>query len=116
MSESKHGHGVQKRSAKASLHEDAQEFANTQQNLLLNLLSFSIGSIWYGKLKVKDKGNLNKILRTAQKLGAKVISLDKLYNKNVLQRVKIIADEQHSLNDNFIFLRSSKRLTASATY
>ena len=52
-----------------------------------SVLCFSV-VIWYGKLKVKDKGKLNKILRTARKLGARVTSLDNLYNKNVMQMVK----------------------------
>ena len=80
------------------------------KSVIESVLGFSI-AIWYGKLKVKDKGKLNKIVRTARKLKAKVDSLDGLYNKNVIQMVKkIMADEQHPLYSNYVFLRSGKRL------
>ena len=84
------------------------------KSIIESVLCFSI-TIWYGKLTVKVEGKLKKIVRTASKMKTKVTSLDDLYDRNVIQTVKkIIADEQHPLNDNYVFLRSGRRLALPA--
>ena len=80
------------------------------KSIIESVLCFSI-TIFYGKLTVKDKGKLKRIVRTARKMKAKTTSLDELYDSKVIQIVhKIIADEQHPLHHNYTFLRSGRRL------
>ena len=51
-------------------------------------------------------------MRWACKLRVKVISLDDLYIKDVMQMVmEIMTDEHHPLHDNYVFMRSGKILT-----
>ena len=77
---------------------------------LCHVVSFAL-SIWYGKLTCKDKNKMKKIVKTAGRLQAKTVSLDELYNRNVMKQVdKIMNDVNHPLNCHYTFLRSGRRL------
>ena len=52
-------------------------------------MSFSI-TVWYGKLTSKDKNKMKKIVETASRRKAHTVSLNDLYNNNVMKQVGYI--------------------------
>ena len=79
------------------------------KSVIESTLCFGLTTL-YGCLTVKNK-KLKKVVRIAGKLGVKVTKLDDLYSRNVLCTTrKIMNDNTHPLNDNYVFLRSGKRL------
>ena len=80
------------------------------KSVIESVICFSI-TTWYGRLTVKDKSKLRKIVKTAGRLGAQCSSLDELYYKYVTSQTrKIMDDVNHPLHNNYIFLRSGRRL------
>lgn len=80
------------------------------KSVVESALCFGLSTL-YGGLTVKNKNKLKKVVKIASKLGANVTSLDDLYFRNVLCTAKKIMDDNtHPLNDNYVFLRSGKRL------
>lgn len=80
------------------------------KSVIESTLCFGLTTL-YGCLTVKNKRKLKKVVRIAGKLGVKVTTLDDLYSRNVLCTIrKIMNDNTHPLNDNYVFLRSGKRL------
>ena len=88
-------------------------FDNTfiQSVLTSNFLS------WYGNLSLQDKNKLNKLVKIAGKVCCvNLDSLDTLYNKRVIKKVKkILKDDHHKLHNDYKFLPSGKRLRSMAT-
>ena len=80
------------------------------KSVVESVLCFSI-TIWYGRLTKKDKSKLNKIVKAARKLGAQGTSLDELYNACAMKQVnKVMNNVNHPLHNNYVFLRSGRRL------
>ena len=75
------------------------------------MLAFCITS-WYGNCTLESKNKLSKIVRNAKKLGVcNAKDLVTIYELNVLKQCKtIISDQTHPLNNNYVSLRSGKRL------
>ena len=80
------------------------------KSIIESVLSYSI-AVWYGRLSTRDRNKLNKIIKTSQRLGARVTSLEDLFNKFALIQVKkIMSNKNHPLYDMYTFLRSGRRL------
>jgi hypothetical protein len=93
-----------------NIHVDRTILSLFYKSIIQSVLCFSI-TVWYGSLTSKDKSKLDKVVRTARKLGADVTPLNELYDGSVLKLVdKIMSDASHPLNSKYLFLRSGRRL------
>ena len=80
------------------------------KSVVESVLCFPI-TIWYGRLTNEDKNKIKKIVKSASKLGAQCTSLDELYIKYVMRQTNLILnDVNHPLHNNYVFLRSGRRL------
>ena len=93
-----------------NLHVDQTILSLYYKSIVESILCFTI-TLWYGKITCKDKNKLKKIVKTASTLQAKTVTLDELYNNNVMKQVdKIMNNINHPLNCHYTFLRSGRRL------
>ena len=70
---------------------------------------------FYGNGTKKDASKLNKIVRTAKRMGADAVSLENLHRRSSYKLAqKILRSKSHPLNRAYQFLRSGKRLRAPA--
>ena len=76
-----------------------------------SIISFSI-ICWYGNLNLKDKNQLNRIVKTASKIaGVSFSSLDQVFQSQVLKKAKSIRmDNSHPLSSEYRLLPSGLRL------
>ncbi|KAM8742456.1 uncharacterized protein AB9X84_019517 [Acanthopagrus schlegelii] len=80
------------------------------------ILTSSI-TIWYAAATAKDKGRLQRVIRSAEKvIGCKLPSLQDLYTSRTLRRAgKIVADPSHPGHKLFETLPSGRRLRSIRT-
>ena len=82
------------------------------RSIIESVMSYSIAS-WFGLSHKKDQKKLNKIIRIARRLGLCTRNLTELFNDSCYKMVlKILADHDHPLHQNYIFMRSGRRLMA----
>ena len=82
------------------------------RSIIESVMSYSIAS-WFGLSHKKDFKKLNKIIRIARRLGLCTHNLTELFNDSCYKIVlKILADHDHPLHQNYIFMRSGRRLMA----
>ena len=80
-------------------------------SILQSVIAFSI-ACWYGNCSTEAKGKLTCIIKTCYKLGiANIPSLEEIYSKRVIQRCKVIVnDDLHPLHNLFNLMPSGKRM------
>ena len=94
-----------------NIHVSKKVLSLFYKSIIESVLCFPL-TMWYGSLNCKDKSKLEKIVRTARKLGAEVTSLNVLYGKYMLSTAeKIRADEHHPLKKSYVLLPSGRRLS-----
>jgi hypothetical protein len=80
------------------------------KTIIESVLSFCIIA-WFGSSNKKDQKKMYKVIRYAKRVGIETENLVDICNKYKFKMtVKIIKDEEHPLHDQFVFLRSGKRL------
>ncbi|KAK9526064.1 hypothetical protein VZT92_016718 [Zoarces viviparus] len=84
--------------------------------IIESILCSSI-TVWYAAATAKDKGRLQRIIRSAEKvIGCSLPSLQDLFASRTLKRVrKIVADPAHPGHDLFVPLPSDRRLRSVRT-
>lgn len=89
---------------------DATIISLFYKSIIESVLNFSLIMV-FGSLSGKDKRKLKKIVNISQRLGAVVVPLENLYQKNVINQVKkIMKDDSHPLHQQYKFLPSGRRL------
>jgi hypothetical protein len=86
-------------------------------SVIQSVLTFNI-TVWYKCLSVTQKDKISKVVKTASRcIGDNVfMDLDSMYNDKVKKLTsKIMENNNHPLNNNFVFLRSGIRLRAVKT-
>ena len=68
--------------------------------------------VWFGNCTIAQRRKLDRIVKTALKLGVKDCRYTEyLYNESLFKKAtKIMCDPTHQLHDCFLVMRSSKRL------
>ncbi len=84
--------------------------------IIESILTSSI-TIWYAAATAKDKGRLQRVIRSAEKvIGCNLPSLQDLYTSRTLRRAgKIVADPSHPGHKLFETLPSGRRLRSIRT-
>ncbi|KAK0141809.1 hypothetical protein N1851_020517 [Merluccius polli] len=85
-------------------------------SIIESILPSSI-TIWYAAATAKDKGRLQRVIRSAEKvIGCNLPSLQDLYDSRTLRRAgKIVADPSHPGRKLFETLPSGRRLRSIRT-
>jgi gmma-aminobutyric acid receptor subunit gamma/cGMP-dependent protein kinase 2 len=83
------------------------------KSVVESVLSYTRSIVtWYGLSAKTDQRKLCKIIKVAQRLGICTKGLNELYNEYVLKLVKkILNDEGHPLHNEFVYLKSGRRLS-----
>ena len=78
--------------------------------IVQSIMSFSV-ICWYGNCSLESKHKLTRIIEMCVRLGVKNAQpLDEIYTKCVVQRCKVIAnDELHPLHASYAMLPSGRR-------
>ena len=67
--------------------------------------------MYYGKLNSIDENKMFRIIKNASRLGVETKAIETLYNEGILKQVEnIMKDPSHPLYDQYVFLRSGRRL------
>ena len=84
--------------------------------IIESILTSSI-TVWYAAATAKDKGRLQRIIRSAEKvIGCNLPSLQDLHSSRTLRRAgKIVADPSHPGHKLFVTLPSGRRLRSIRT-
>ncbi|KAK9537447.1 hypothetical protein VZT92_005063 [Zoarces viviparus] len=84
--------------------------------IIESILCSSI-TVWYAAATAKDKGRLQRVIRSAEKvIGCNLPSLQDLFASRTLKRArKIVADPSHPGHDLFVPLPSGRRLRSIRT-
>ncbi|KAK9535993.1 hypothetical protein VZT92_005818 [Zoarces viviparus] len=84
--------------------------------IIESILCSSI-TVWYVASTAKDKGRLQRIIRSAERvIGCNVPSLQDLFASRTLKRARnIVADPSHPGHDPFVPLPSDRRLRSIRT-
>ena len=94
----------------ANLRIDRDILSMFYKSIIESVLSFGI-VVWYGSSNKVDQKKLHKIVRIARRMGIEAKSLQELYNGKTLKMVnKIMKDSDHLLNNEFVYLKSGRRL------
>ena len=74
-----------------------------------SLLTFSF-VCWFGALSVKDKNSLGSVVKVCSKItGVKLIDLNSLWKRRVLQKAVSIINSEHALSNEFTLMTSGRR-------
>lgn len=94
----------------ANIRVDIEILSLFYNSIIESVLAYSIVS-WYGSSNKKDKNKLSKIIRIGKKMGICTQSLNNIFNDHCIKTViKILKDPEHPLYDQYVFLRSGRRL------
>jgi len=93
------------------LHVDSKILQLFYTSVIQSVMSFSI-TCWFGNSKCETRNKLARVINNCKKLGVdNIMTLHEIYNKCVLQRCKVIReDETHPLSCSYQSLPSGRRL------
>jgi uncharacterized 2Fe-2S/4Fe-4S cluster protein (DUF4445 family) len=79
-----------------------------------SVISYSIIS-WFGPSSKQDQNKLSKIIRIAKRMGVTTASLYELYEIASMRMLgKVLNDNDHPLNQHYVFLRCGRRLNVQS--
>ena len=97
-----------------NINIDSKILSFLYKSIIESILCFSI-TTWYGNITSQQNNKLKKIVNVSGKLGHhfKPCLVQALFEKYALAQLdKIMKDDTHSLNNNYTFLKSGRRLSA----